>query len=89
MPTDNDTSPCEKYVITLLAVPPGHVPTKITPIVNSGDKLNILHSKYAIKGIIVNCATKPTNTSFGFLTIIKKSFGFIVNPIPNITIINK
>ena len=40
--TDKATSPFAKYETTLDAVPPGQVPTKITPIANSGGKAKIL-----------------------------------------------
>ena len=33
--TERAISPFAKYVMTLLAVPPGHVPTKITPAISA------------------------------------------------------
>ena len=87
MLTDKATSPLERKVITLLDVPPGHVPTRITPTVRAGSRLNILHNIKARRGIIVNWATQPIITSFGRENISLKSSSFNVSPIPNIIII--
>ena len=86
--TDKATSPLDKYVITLLDVPPGQVPTRITPTVRAGSRLKTLHNMKAIAGIIVNCAMHPIITSLGLVNISLKSSSFNVRPIPNIIIIS-
>ena len=71
-------------VITLLAVPPGQHPTRITPRAKSAGNLNATAKIHATTGIIVNCAMQPMITSLGLLIISLKSDVVIVVPIPNI-----
>lgn len=66
-------------------VPPGQVPTRITPMDSSGDRPNSLVSPNASSGITVNWAMQPMITSFGRLNTTLKSPGFSVRPMPNIT----
>ena len=66
-------------------VPPGQVPTRMTPMASSVGRWNTMVSTHARKGIKVNCATQPTMTSFGRLNTTLKSLGFRVRPMPNIT----
>ena len=65
IPTDNATSPLLRYVITLLEVPPGQIPTSITPASRPVSNENIFPSKNASSGIIVNCAIHPRMMFFG------------------------
>jgi hypothetical protein len=38
---------------------------------------------------MINCAAQPIKISFGLLKTSAKSLGFIVSPMPNITIIKR
>ena len=84
IPTDKGTSPSAIYVITLLAVPPGQHPTRITPSARSEFKLNIRAIIQADKGITVYWMIHPIAIYFGWNKIFLKSSAFIVIPIPNI-----
>ena len=66
-------------------VPPGQVPTRITPMASSVGRWNTCVSAHARNGMRVNCATQPIITSFGRLNTTLKSPGFRVRPMPNIT----
>ena len=88
IPTLNATSPRERYVITLLDVPPGHVPTSTTPAINAVSRPKTMLNPHANNGIIVNCATVPRRTYFGCVKTGMKSLMLRVRPIPNITSIN-
>ena len=88
IPTENGTSPLAKYVMTLLAVPPGQAPTSITPAVRPASRPKAEHRTYAARGIIVNCAAHPTATSLGRTNTALKSAGLIVSPMPNIMAIS-
>ena len=66
-------------------VPPGQVPTRITPMASSVGRWNTCVSAHARNGMRVNCATQPTITSFGRLNTTLKSSGFRVRPMPNMT----
>ena len=81
--TDNATSPLERKVITSEAVPPGTVPSKITPAVRASFKENTAARQNAITGIRIYCAESPTEISFGFLNTLIKSSAFNVVPIVN------
>ena len=85
--TDNATSPFERNVITSEAVPPGTVPTRISPIVNAISREKILANAKAIMGIIRYCAATPTAISLGFLNTLIKSSIFNVVPIVKRTIL--
>jgi len=85
METERATSPFERYVITFDEVPPGHVPTSITPTASSGGRLNAFASSHARPGMIVNCAIAPMITSLGRWNTSLKSSALSVMPIPNIT----
>ena len=87
--TDSATSPRAKYVITFDDVPPGQVPTNITPTASSAGKSNAFAISHANIGIIVNCANTPINTSRGRFNTNRKSSGLSVMPIPNIAALNK
>ena len=58
-PTERATSPLERYVMTLEEVPPGQVPTRMTPIASSGLRLKTFVRTKARSGITVNCAMQP------------------------------
>ena len=82
--TLNATLPFAKNVITLLEVPPGLDPTKITPIAISGGKLNKNTSDTAMIGITKYCESANTITLIGCLKISLKSSIDKVSPIVNI-----
>ena len=84
IPTESATSPPAIYVITLLAVPPGQQPTRITPSASSVGSFKIIQRVQAISGMIVYCDTNPISTSFGLENTTLKSSIRIVSPIPNI-----
>ena len=65
IPTDNATSPPAIYVITLLAVPPGQHPTRITPSARSSGNFNTTARIHARNGMTVYCARHPMSISFG------------------------
>lgn len=67
-------------------VPPGQVPTRMTPIASSGGSRKSLVSRNASRGIRVNCAMEPMITSLGRENTTLKSPGFKVRPMPNMTI---
>ena len=71
--------------MTLEEVPPGQVPTRMTPTASSGGRRNSFVSKKAMSGIKVNWQSAPITTSFGRRRTSVKSEGFSVSPIPNIT----
>ena len=54
IPTERATSPPERYVMTLLAVPPGHAPTRMTPASSAVSNPNKVPSPKARSGITVN-----------------------------------
>ena len=60
--TDSATSARAIRLTTLLAVPPGQQPTRITPTAISGGRLSTWHSNQANPGMITNCATTPKAT---------------------------
>lgn len=53
MDTDNATSPLASKVMTLLDVPPGHVPTNMMPIEMEGGSLNRWAITYAAPAMIM------------------------------------
>ena len=88
MPTESATSPLLRKVMTLLAVPPGQVPTRTTPARSPASRPKILPSANARRGIMVNWAAHPSRMSRGRLKTDIKSSIFKVRPMPNITIIS-
>ena len=83
IPTESATSPPAIYVITLLAVPPGQHPTRITPSARSVGRCISWHNPHATTGMIVYCATNPITISFGLEKTLLKSSILIVSPMPN------
>ena len=79
--TDKATSPFERNVMTSEAVPPGTVPTRISPTVKASFKEKIFARASAIRGIAIYCVAIPTEISFGFLNTFVKSSTFKVVPI--------
>lgn len=79
--TDNATSPLARKVITSEAVPPGTVPTRISPTVKAAFREKIFARANAIRGIMMYWAEIPTAISFGFLNTLTKSSAFKVVPI--------
>ncbi len=85
--TDNATSPFARNVITSDAVPPGTVPTRISPTVKAVSRENALARDKAIRGIMRYCAEIPIAISLGFLNILMNSSTFNVVPIVKRTIL--
>lgn len=83
--TDSATSPRARYVMTFDDVPPGQVPTRMTPAASSGGRPKPLASSHARPGMIVNWARAPTKTSFGRWKTRRKSRRRSVVPMPNMT----
>jgi hypothetical protein len=54
--TDNATSPFARKVMTSDAVPPGTVPTRMSPAVKAVSRENALARVKAIRGIMIYCA---------------------------------
>ena len=79
--TDNATSPFARKVMTSDAVPPGTVPTRMSPTVKAVSRENALARANAMIGIIMYCAEIPTAIALGFLTTLMKSSVFNVVPI--------
>ena len=75
--------------MTLLEVPPGHVPTRITPAKSPASSPKIFPKEKVKTGITVNCARQPIKTSFSCVKTTLKSSSFMVSPIPNITTIKR
>ena len=78
--TDNAKSPFARKVITSDAVPPGTVPTRISPTVNPASSENRLARANAISGIMIYCAETPTKISLGLRNTMMKSSIFKVVP---------
>ena len=76
-------------LMTFDEVPPGQVPTSITPTASSAGRLKTLISTKAKNGITANWATTPTKTSLGRVNTTLKSSSFKVRPMPNITTISR
>lgn len=83
IPTESATSPPAIYVMTLLAVPPGQHPTRITPSARSVGSCISLHKPHATTGMIVYCATNPITISLGLEKTRLKSSILMVSPMPN------
>ena len=56
--------------MTLEAVPPGQLATKINPKEKKGGKLNKIDKLQPKKGIIVNCKKNPINNHDGVFNIL-------------------
>ena len=54
METESATSPRARYVMTLDEVPPGQVPTRITPAASSGGREKACASIHAKRGMMPN-----------------------------------
>ena len=85
--TDNAASPFAIKVMTSDAVPPGTVPTRMSPTVNAVSRENALARVKAIRGIMIYCAEIPTVIALGFLNTLMKSSNFNVVPIVKRTIL--
>ena len=72
--------------MTFDAVPPGQVPTRMTPMASSGGRAKSRTRAQATKGMIRNWATTPISTSQGRLKTVLKSCTVKVMPMPNMTI---
>src|SRR5690625_4349241 len=81
--TDSAVFPFARKVITFDAVPPGPLPTKMTPTATSGGSSNTVAKPKASNGMIVNCASTPMKTLLGTLKTDLKSFNVSVKPMPN------
>ena len=73
IPTLKARSPPARYVMTLLAVPPGQQPTRATPTASSAGKWKVLANVHARSGMMLNWATHPMMISLGREKTILKS----------------
>ena len=71
--------------MTFDEVPPGQVPTRMTPAASSGGSENACASPHASSGMMPNCATVPMKTSRGRCRTSLKSSKRRVMPMPNMT----
>ena len=71
--------------MTFEDVPPGQVPTRMTPMASSAGRRNRWQRAKARSGMIVYCSTAPMTTSLGLWNTTAKSWGFNVRPMPNMT----
>ena len=71
--------------MTFEDVPPGQVPTRMTPAASSGGRENACASTHARRGMMPNWATVPIKTSRGRCRTSLKSANRSVIPIPNMT----
>ena len=78
------TSPLAMNVSTFEAVPPGAVPTKMTPMARSGGRANMWHRAKASRGMHTNWASRPSSRARGCEKTRLKSLRRRVMPIPNI-----
>ena len=85
---ESATLPLAKKVITLEAVPPGHVPTKIRPMVNAGSSCSALAKSKAVSGITVYCNVRPVNINFGNFSARLKSSKLSVSPMVNMMMVS-
>ena len=84
MVTDKAKLDLDKNTITLEAVPPGQLETKINPTAKKGGKSNTFPKSHPKKGMTVNCKRRPVKTHIGVLVTLRKSTNRNVKPIPNI-----
>lgn len=84
MLTDSAKLDRDKNTITLEAVPPGQLATKISPTAKKGGKSKALAKSQPIKGMTVNCNNKPVKTHLGVWVTRRKSCHRNVKPIPSI-----
>ncbi len=84
MVTDKAKLDLDKNTITLEAVPPGQLETKINPTAKKGGKSNTFPKSQPKKGMTVNCKRRPVKTHIGVWVTLRKSTNRNVKPIPNI-----
>ena len=83
MVTDSAKWERDKKTITLEAVPPGQLETKINPTAKKGGRSNKIPKSHPKKGITENCSNKPVSTHLGVWVTRRKSSNLRVSPIPN------
>ena len=84
MVTDSAKLDRDKKTITLDAVPPGQLDTKISPTAKKGSRSKAFPKSHPKKGMTVNCKNKPVIIHLGVWVTRRKSSNLSVNPIPNI-----
>jgi hypothetical protein len=82
--TDNAKLDRDKNTITLEAVPPGQLETKINPTAKKGGNSNAFPKNHPKNGMTENCNSKPMITHLGVWVTLWKSSNRNVKPIPNI-----
>ena len=83
MLTDNAKLDRDKKTITLEAVPPGQLDTKISPTAKKGGRSNAFPKSHPKKGMTVNCKNKPVIIHLGVSVTRRKSSNRKVKPMPN------
>ena len=81
--TDSATSARARNATTFEAVPPGQVPTRMTPTASSGGNCNARLMPHARAGMTMNCAPTPAATARGRVNTAAKSAAVSVVPIPS------
>tara|TARA_B100001063_G_scaffold104711_2_gene97757 strand:- start:793 stop:1161 length:369 start_codon:yes stop_codon:yes gene_type:complete len=83
MVTDKAKLDRDKNTITLEAVPPGQLETRISPNAKKGGRSNAFPKSQPKKGMTVNCKNKPVIIQLGVWVTQRKSSNRKVKPIPN------
>ena len=86
IPTENATSPPQRYDIMFEETPPGQQPTRISPSAIPSGRFNAFEIPNARNGMIRYCAIAPTHISNGLCASILKSCVVSVSPILNMMI---
>jgi hypothetical protein len=83
MVTDKAKLERDKNTITLEAVPPGQLETRISPTAKKGGRSNTFPKSQPKKGMTVNCKNKPVITHLGVWVTRRKSSNRKLRPMPN------
>ena len=86
IPTENATSPPQRYDMIFDDTPPGQQPTRMSPSAIPSGSPSTLEIPNAKNGIIRYCAIAPTHISNGLCASILKSCVVSVRPMLNIMI---
>ena len=69
IPTENATSPPQRYDIMFEETPPGQQPTRISPSAIPSGRFNAFEIPNARNGMIRYCAIAPTHISNGLCAV--------------------
>ena len=86
IPTENATSPPQRYDMIFDDTPPGQQPTRMSPSAIPSGSPSTFEMPNAKNGIIRYCAIAPTHISNGLCASILKSCVVSVRPMLNIMI---